>query len=157
MMTKKCSRCGLNKHTDEFYERSNVCKTCKKEISKESVNRRKDYVKQYQKRYHAEHKEEAKAKNLLYAAKIESLKTPCVKCGEDRLYVIDFHHVDPAKKEFNIHRKKAAKNFSSIEEEAKKCICLCRNCHMEFHYFYGLKPKNPEAALADYLGEYYGI
>jgi hypothetical protein len=30
---------------------------------------------------------------------------------------------------------------------------LCRNCHKEFHYFYGTKPKKPVESLSEYLGE----
>jgi predicted HNH restriction endonuclease len=41
----------------------------------------------------------------------------------------------------------------TIDSEIKKCVCLCSNCHKEFHYFYGTKPKQPEKDLEHYLRE----
>ena len=87
----------------------------------------------------------------MYKEKVDSLKTPCCKCGDPRLYVIDFHHINPEEKSFNINRKRSKSDFSIIENEVKKCVCLCRNCHMEFHHFYGVKPKDPINALNNYL------
>lgn len=161
---KRCIKCGSEKEISEFYKNkkckdghSGICIECQKKIVKESVSRRKQQVIEYQREYHRTHKSDAILRNLQYKAKIDRLKTPCVKCGEQRLYVIDFHHIDPSKKSFNIHRVTAKKNFKIIEDEVAKCVCLCRNCHAEFHTFYGQNPKNPEFALADFLGEPYGI
>lgn len=81
---------------------------------------------------------------------VNSLKTPCKKCGEDRLWVIDFHHKDPSTKEFNIMQERTRKK-EEIVLEVEKCICLCRNCHAEFHYFYGTNPTKPIEALSEYL------
>ena len=67
---------------------------------------------------------------------IDSVKTPCVKCKEPRKYVIDFHHIDPASKLCNINLIIKGHSWDALREELKKCICLCRNCHQEFHYFY---------------------
>lgn len=33
---------------------------------------------------------------------VESLKSECIKCGEDRLTLIEFHHVIPSEKEFEV-------------------------------------------------------
>ena len=63
---------------------------------------------------------------------IRSLKTPCIVCGEAEPVAIDFHHIDPKTKEFNVtlHRSKA---MEKIRAEAEKCICLCSNCHRKHH------------------------
>lgn len=82
---------------------------------------------------------------------VNSLKTPCEKCGESRFYVIDFHHVDNTTKEFGISRIIRGRGRKTIENEVKKCICLCRNCHTEFHYIYGVTPKDPQKDLDEYL------
>ena len=79
------------------------------------------------------------------------MKTSCAKCGEDRKYLIEFHHVDPASKLFGVSDG-VNKAGVKIEEEIAKCICLCRNCHTEFHYFYGKRPEYPVEALNEYLG-----
>ena len=64
--------------------------------------------------------------------------------------MLDFHHVDPSQKEFTIidgYRNSDDKLIAEIE----KCVCLCANCHREFHHFYGLQPDNPIEALDEYL------
>ena len=59
----------------------------------------------------------------------------CAKCGETRGYVLDFHHVNPEEKEGTIATMIARNNmYSHIEDEIKKCICLCANCHREYHF-----------------------
>lgn len=82
---------------------------------------------------------------------VNSLKTPCAKCGESRKYVIDFHHIDPAKKQYGIGWGIKARGRKSLKKEIEKCICLCRNCHTEFHYLYGEMPADPEKDLKAYL------
>lgn len=80
-------------------------------------------------------------------------KHPCEKCGESRLYLIQFHHKDPSTKLFCIGASATQKKPDILENEIKKCVCLCSNCHDEFHYFYGGKPKEPIKALEEYLGK----
>lgn len=79
-------------------------------------------------------------------------KHPCEKCGEPRLYLIQFHHIDPATKSFCIGAQATAKKEELLTAEVKKCVCLCSNCHDEFHYFYGNKPEKPVESLEEYLG-----
>jgi cytochrome c553 len=55
----------------------------------------------------------------------------CAVCGYDRTVVnLHFHHVDPAKKSFevNVSRGKA---LEAYRQEAKKCVLVCANCHGE--------------------------
>ena len=80
-------------------------------------------------------------------------KHPCEKCGEARLYLIQFHHIDPATKSFCIGASATERTPEALEAEVKKCVCLCSNCHDEFHYFYGGKPSHPIEALKEYLGK----
>lgn len=62
---------------------------------------------------------------------LDSLGGQCVLCGYKKwVFAIDFHHMDPTQKEFELGRG----NYRSIEKclaEAKKCVPLCRNCHAE--------------------------
>lgn len=63
---------------------------------------------------------------------INKLGGCCKNCGETRFYVLDFHHADPNKKEFdweNIHFK----NEIEIYKEISKCSVLCSNCHRKIH------------------------
>ena len=78
----------------------------------------------------------------------DQLRTPCVKCGEQRLYVVDYHHVDPSKKSFDIC-KKHEHGMVKLKNEILKCVCLCANCHREFHYLYG--KNGTKENLEEYL------
>ena len=79
-----------------------------------------------------------------------SLKTPCAKCGETRPHIIQFHHINPADKEHDMARIKKYP-ADVVISEVKKCVCLCANCHFEYHFFYGNKPKDPVGTLEEYL------
>lgn len=154
----RCKKCGLEKPETDFYKDKSgyirkTCKQCTIQQSRENQIKNKEWRKEYCHNYHLKHKQERMRLDKQFRDMKFNLKKPCLKCGEDRLYVIDFHHINPANKSFNINRKTSKKDFSIIENEIKKCVCLCRNCHSEFHYLYGVKPKDPEKALSEYLKE----
>lgn len=58
----------------------------------------------------------------------------CIVCGYNK-YIgsLDFHHLDPTKKEFNISSLRSY-NFNSLKKELDKCVLLCKNCHSETHH-----------------------
>lgn len=159
---KKCPRCGEVKNASEFGVNrtrkdglSGYCKVCSRELYK-------GYKKTYFERHPEAHKnayhkdkERALVNHKNYRdSRLEllwSLKTPCVKCGEDRKCSIHFHHINPSEKSVNLSHGSIGK--AKIVEEVKKCVCLCANCHEEFHYIYGHHPERPIEALNEYLGE----
>ena len=56
----------------------------------------------------------------------------CIVCGYSRyLGALDFHHIEPSKKELGIGNS----NFRLEEaiKEIEKCVLLCSNCHREYH------------------------
>ena len=56
----------------------------------------------------------------------------CSRCGYDKcLKALEFHHIDPSKKDFTISNDHF--RLKDAIEESKKCILLCSNCHKEFH------------------------
>jgi hypothetical protein len=58
----------------------------------------------------------------------------CQICGYNRcIEALDFHHIDPSHKDFNIARWDHVANKTKMIEEAKKCVLLCSNCHREVH------------------------
>ncbi|MBI3601861.1 MAG: hypothetical protein HY209_03105 [Candidatus Omnitrophica bacterium] len=58
----------------------------------------------------------------------------CVRCGYDRcIDVLEFHHLDPAQKDFNISSKGYTRSWARVKEELGKCIMVCANCHRELH------------------------
>lgn len=70
-------------------------------------------------------------KNKLVAA----LGGKCRVCGYSKCtQALALHHINPAEKEFNFSSLRASpKTWSKIVAEAKKCVLLCHNCHMEVH------------------------
>jgi hypothetical protein len=57
----------------------------------------------------------------------------CELCGYERHpKCLDFHHIDPSKKLFEIS-KSYMRPMPVIEEEASKCILVCKNCHALIH------------------------
>ena len=58
----------------------------------------------------------------------------CERCGYDKCKAaLDFHHLDPSTKRFNISSSMSRKMPETIAE-ADKCILICSNCHRELHY-----------------------
>lgn len=56
----------------------------------------------------------------------------CTICGYCRCFrALDFHHVDPGTKGFNICSDGMGYGWKRLVEEAAKCVLLCANCHRE--------------------------
>jgi hypothetical protein len=56
----------------------------------------------------------------------------CVICGYSRCAAaLEFHHVDPNKKLFEVNANGATVSIDMLRTEAKKCVLLCSNCHAE--------------------------
>lgn len=58
----------------------------------------------------------------------------CSKCDYKKcIDALEFHHIDPKEKDFNISRKGHCTNWERIKLELDKCILVCANCHREIH------------------------
>lgn len=58
----------------------------------------------------------------------------CYCCGNQYPYsVYDFHHLDPAQKDFGIGDKTSTVKWDKVKEEIDKCILVCANCHRQIH------------------------
>ena len=62
----------------------------------------------------------------------------CWKCdydkGEQATSILEFHHVDPTKKSFELPmRKLMGKKWKDVWKEMQKCVSLCCLCHREHH------------------------
>jgi len=63
---------------------------------------------------------------------IEDAGGACVLCGYRRWPgALQFHHVDPARKEFHIAHRGYSRSLARSRAEARKCVLLCANCHSE--------------------------
>lgn len=121
METKVCNKCGRELPLDRFEPRRNQCRECRAAYKKDQRNMKKAQYNRY-----------AIARQKRCEEWINSLKTPCVFCGESDPVCIDWHHIDPQKKSFAIsHIKGKAKERTLAE--IQKCICVCASCHRKLH------------------------
>ena len=118
METKICTKCGKELPVDQFNwrdknkgTRRSECKICHSSYMKNKYQEKKNIINQLKQ------------------------KQSCAKCGDNRFYVLDYHHLDPNVKDMNISRMLSNRsNIKDVEQEIDKCIVLCANCHREFHY-----------------------
>lgn len=58
----------------------------------------------------------------------------CNSCGYNRcIEALEFHHVEPGLKDFEISSKAAARSWADVTAELDKCLMVCANCHREIH------------------------
>ena len=61
----------------------------------------------------------------------------CVFCKYNKcVEALEFHHLDPSKKDINIAHCHVT--FEKLKIELDKCILVCSNCHREIHSELGL-------------------
>ncbi len=86
---------------------------------------------------------------------VQAMGEKCVICGYDRCPdAFDFHHLDPAVKEFTFAAIRVVpRSWAKITAELKKCVLLCATCHREVHAGLAIVPKNAsrfDTAWEDY-------
>lgn len=151
-----CKVCGIDKPPEKYkYPNTKRCKTCyykdyrERNIEKEreKINRwgraHRPQIAEYRRDKYATDEEYRKA--TLEQAKKTRLSTkeanaifiveylrrnPCVECGETDILVLEFDHIDPSTKMWNVGSM-LSRSFTihRIEEEVNKCRVLCSNCH----------------------------
>lgn len=76
-------------------------------------------------------------KSLRKAMKREAVKRlggKCCKCGYNQyIGALQFHHLNPAEKEFNLAANGNTHSWKEFWTEVSKCILVCSNCHAEIH------------------------
>lgn len=62
-------------------------------------------------------------------------KTKCCVCGETAKCCLEFHHIDPSTKKFNLSQyiNENLHPYKVILEELNKTCLLCANCHRKLH------------------------
>lgn len=55
-------------------------------------------------------------------------KNPCILCGETDIRVLEFDHITPEDKKFNIGDR-SSRSYDTVLLEMRKCRVLCANCH----------------------------
>ena len=77
-----------------------------------------------------------KARSRSIASWLRELKAKlvCERCGEDHPACIQFHHVDPTKKESSVaDAVRRGWGKARILAEIARCEVLCANCHAKHH------------------------
>lgn len=156
--TKRCCGCGAEKPLSEFHRHSNSpdgykarCRACRSTENKAHYQANAEHYAAYRREHASEvaakhrayrhanpekARAEAKARNAVVRSRLNSLKTPCVLCGETFGPAIDFHHKDPATKSFTLSLH-AASTIADLKAEADKCVSLCATCHRKYHNGHG--------------------
>ena len=117
---------------------------------------RKAYHKQRSRAYYLKNKEKVKAgvkvNKTIGKAKWDSFKRTlkCAKCNFSHIAALDFHHIDPTKKESIVSNLVSSGCFAAAMEEVQKCIVLCANCHRIHHYEEKKKPPEGGSKHGDF-------
>lgn len=106
---KPCPICGKEKSITEF-PRDWGAAPCKDCLSKSNRDKKREFKRKI----------------------VEYKGGKCVLCSESSLPVLEFHHIDPSKKEFSFGSKQPTV-FAKVKEELDKCVLLCSNCHKKVH------------------------
>lgn len=139
-----CRVCKQNKPKEDFYYYNPyTCKKCVVMRStkwiKENPSRYKAVIARWQKNHREVMNKNGQTlrknrRELLHEIKQE-LGGKCMICGYDKsLYPLQFHHVDPDTKEFTMMNAETRMSIKKIADELRKCVLLCRNCHIEIQY-----------------------
>jgi hypothetical protein len=92
----------------------------------------------YKNKYHVTNKSKKKEfekRNKEFIQRYKKI-SKCCKCGlAHKPYLLEFHHLDPSQKYKGVTNLQFnAYGIERIKDEIRKCVMVCRNCHMEFHY-----------------------
>jgi hypothetical protein len=112
-----CSHCKVSKKASEFYSISkrnknvlySYCKDCARDRQRKKITEVKQQC-------------------------VDYLGGKCKMCGYNKsLKALEFHHKDPAQKDFQISNRRSTAFGEKLKKELDKCMLLCANCHREVH------------------------
>lgn len=146
---KICSRCNANKPLTDYFIKDGKtgrlhaqCKECYKE------HRRTFYADHY-KRYGELYRQRAQLRRVRLRKEFRDnmlaylQKSRCEICGEHDIRVLEFDHLNPLTKSFNISQAvKLGRNWDDVLSEIQKCRVLCANCHKKHTAFQANWYKN---------------
>jgi hypothetical protein len=65
---------------------------------------------------------------------LDSFKVACNRCGESHVACLEFHHRNPAEKDFLLSVGVAKYSLDKLKSEVEKCEVICSNCHRKHHW-----------------------
>ena len=127
---KICSKCKKPKLIEDFgNNRTNkdgkqrYCKECGRESDRRCYSRNAGRRKKI-----AEARQDAIKRNRLFVLR-HLLAHPCVECGEDNPFFLDFDHVVGEKRHEVSTLVRHCCGVETIQEEIDKCEVRCLKCH----------------------------
>lgn len=142
METKYCSSCKTHLNTEAFGKNrcqsdglQTKCKVCDTKYKLELYQKDKE-------KYKTKTRDNKKKMRDWFNQYRKTLKCSNEQCGDNRWYVLDFHHTDPGEKEFTISQMSCrGVGKERILQEIAKCEVLCANCHRARHYEMNMEAK----------------
>lgn len=125
---KYCLTCSpFNEHNTkkiEVVDQGLTCKTCNKLF---------DYKRQWNSHDECRSCKVNKRRHSVKKRAVDYKGGKCKVCGYDKcLRALQFHHLDPKIKDFQISGKHCL-SWAKIVKELDKCALLCNRCHSEVH------------------------
>jgi hypothetical protein len=112
---RRCPKCQLILPSSNFYKRrgiefsSTYCKVCTTDQTLTRIQKLKKQMVEYK-------------------------GGCCCLCGyKNYMGALEFHHLDPDKKDFNLSGMKKYSFDERVKKELDKCVLVCSNCHREIH------------------------
>lgn len=145
-----CQTCKIEKEIKEFDRCQNkitgfdiYCKECKADRRKRDPEKRKQQMDSWLERGGKEKKAEYRVAIIEENInKIISLRIGCKYCDKIATFKtwcqFDMHHIDPSTKQFGWDRLINWKWDERHELEFPKCLLLCKCCHAQLHFDFGV-------------------
>jgi hypothetical protein len=129
-MLKKCCICNEEKQLTEFRKDKSqtkgyqhLCKLCAR-------NRSNAHYQKYRESILARNKK--RSEDVWKYIREYKEKNSCICCGEKEIICLDFHHVDPTQKDFQLSSA-TTQSLENVQTEINKCVLVCKNCHAKIH------------------------
>lgn len=159
---KICSKCGKELPLTDFYKdnratdgRQSDCKSCHCKVStawhKKNPEKTKGYARAFNKR-HPELWDKLAQERKLCLDEYKS-DNGCIICGETEPCCLDFHHLNPNKKDANVGSL-LSNNIETLINEIRKCILVCKNCHAKIHK-YGVDTEDDKLCIRKHIDNEY--
>jgi transcription elongation factor Elf1 len=135
-MLKTCCTCHVRKPTSAFNRRARskdglqqICRDCSAASSRRYHQNHTEAHRKFVRKRRAEKRREFKQRT-------DEIKRRfgCRVCGESDVVCLEFHHLDPDTKDFEIAQAMVYEwAWEKVLAEIRKCACLCANCHRKVH------------------------
>jgi transposase-like protein len=126
------------KEYQELGEAAFLSRETKQPLSQEILERKRAWDRDYYQRHRMERRAAVRERKMKFSEYFQQLKAKmkCLHCDENHPAVLQFHHRDPAQKEFNISDfvTHQSGGIRKLQKEIEKCDIVCANCHLKLHY-----------------------